>query len=51
MSLKVKCKVHQELVILLPENDSEHIELVSQVTKLFTHLQDNPKCNFKEVKI
>jgi len=43
----IKC-INHELVLCIPTNDEEHIEYVSQITKLLTHLSENPKCKFVE---
>lgn len=48
LSLKIKCNNH-ELVLLLPENDLEYVELVSQISELFLHIKDNPTCKFEEL--
>ena len=49
MSYKIKCNEHK-LVLLIPENDLENAELVSQVTKLFSHLSQFPNCKFEAVQ-
>ena len=48
MSKVVKC--NHELVVILPESDEEHIKLVEQVTKLFSHLKEYPDCIFRWVQ-
>ena len=50
LTRKVKCIAHN-LVLLLPETDSEHVELVTQVTKLLQHLNENPSCKFQEIQL
>lgn len=45
---KIFCKNH-DLVICIPEKDSEFIPLVTETLKLFDHLKNFPKCTFKEV--
>ena len=47
VSLKVKCCNH-DLFLAIPQNEKEHVELISQVTLLLEHLKENPDCIFKE---
>jgi len=49
MSRKIKCNNH-ELVLLIPVTDDEHLELISQITKLLSHIQEFPSCVFSEVE-
>ena len=48
MSQKVRCNNH-ELFLIIPQNDQEHMELISHVTQLLEHLRMNPECKFREV--
>ncbi len=50
MSKKIKCNNH-DLLLVIPQNDEEHVQLISQVTDLLAHLKDNPECKFKEIVI
>lgn len=45
---KIRCKNHN-LVICIPETDSEFVKLVTETAKLFDHLKNFPKCFFSEV--
>jgi len=44
---KIYCKNHN-LVICIPETDSEFIQLTDQIMKLFDHLKNFPKRLFSE---
>ena len=48
MGLKVKCNNH-DMFLVIPQNEQEHVELISQVTQLLDHLKENPECIFKEM--
>lgn len=50
MSMKIKCNNH-DLLLVIPQNDEEHVQLISQVTDLLTHLKNNPECKFREVLV
>jgi len=45
---KICCKNHN-LVICIPETDSEFVKLVTETAKLFDHLKNFPECLFSEV--
>ena len=47
---KIFCENH-DLIIRIPEKDSEFIQLVTETIKLFDHLKNFPKCKFSEVSI
>lgn len=48
MSTVVKC--NHDLVVILPESDEEHVELVEQISKLFSHLKEYPDCIFRRLQ-
>jgi len=50
MAKKISCNNH-DLLLVIPQNDEEHVQLISQVTDLLAHLKNNPQCRFREVLV
>lgn len=46
LSKQVKCKIHN-LTLRIPQEDSEYVELTTDVSELFSHLKKFPGCKFE----
>lgn len=49
MSCKIKCQNH-DLTLIIPQDDVEHARLISDVSQLLSHIQNNPNCVFEEIQ-